>query len=115
MSKVEYPPIPPNNPAPGVLSNSKPSAGFGMNALKAIGVAVIVFVAWSIGAFFWMSQQHIGQIYDPTIGAWFVDTSADSQSIQAVWLGQSMSVGFVVALVAGALFFFRKGLARLAK
>jgi hypothetical protein len=115
MSDVEYPPIPANNPLPGAVTNSEPSSGLLKNGLKAGGLAVVVFVAWTIGAFVLMSQQHIGQVYDPTIGAWFVDTSADSQSIQAAWLGQAMSFGFIVALVAGALFFFRKGLARLAK
>jgi hypothetical protein len=115
MSKVEYPPIPANNPFPTEVPNSEQPTGLPMNGLKAGGVAVVVFVVWCIGAFFLVSTQHMGEIYDPTLGMWFVDHSPAAQSAMAIWTGQAVFFGAAVALIAGVIFFFRKGLARFAR
>jgi hypothetical protein len=78
-----------------------------MRALKSIGVAVVVFVIWFIGMSIVISTQHIGQTYDPTfggIGAWFVDPA--KQDELAIWTGQAVTLGAIVALGTGGLFFW---------
>ena len=59
-----------------------------------------VLVVWIIGAFLLSAFTHVGQIYDPNIGAWFVDHSQDSET--ARWLGNAMLIGLVVSVALGA-------------
>jgi hypothetical protein len=71
--------------------------------LKAVGVSVLVFVVWLIGAFIVSAITHVGETYDAAVGAWFTDPSQDN--VTAQWLGNAVFIGVVVALFCGAVFY----------